>query len=420
MSGRGRVAVVGSGVSGLTAAYLLQRRFDVTLYEASDRLGGHAHTHDVVTLDAGTIPVDSGFIVYNDSTYPQLRRLLSELRVATQPTEMSMSIRCEGCGLEYAGGRGPGGLFAQPRSAVRPAFVKMLFEVRTFYQQARELIERGDDGLSLREFLVDGGFSAYFVRHFVVPVVSCVWSAGTEAALAYPARYLFVFLNNHGMLSVTGAPPWRTVTGGSRTYVERIAKELHAVQTTTPVRAVVRTAGEVEIHDDCDQVARFERVVMATHADDAARLLAPCREQESSTLGAFTYSRNETWLHADASVLPEAPRARSSWNYLLPNCQADTDAVLVSYDMNRLQSLPSRTPHITTLNATDRIDADLVVQRMTYEHPIYTLASVAAQQRLGDLNDGTIAFAGAYHGWGFHEDGCRSGVAAAASLGVTW
>jgi uncharacterized protein len=253
-----------------------------------------------------------------------------------------------------------------------------------------------------------------------VPVVSCVWSAGTEAALAYPARYLFVFLGNHGMLSVTGAPPWRTVTGGSRTYVERIAKELQAVQTSTPVRAVVRTSGEVEVHDDCDQVTRFERVVMATHADDAVRLLAQSTETERTILGAFTYSRNETWLHADASVLPEARRARSSWNYLLPGCQADTDAVLVSYDMNRLQSLPSRTPHIVTLNATDRIDPDLVVQRMTYEHPIYTLASVAAQQRLGDLNDGTIAFAGAYHGWGFHEDGCRSGVAAAASLGVAW
>jgi predicted NAD/FAD-binding protein len=419
-SGRGRVAVVGSGVAGLTAAYLLQRRFDVTLYEASDRLGGHAHTHDVVTPDAGTIPVDSGFIVYNDSTYPQLRRLLAELRVATQPTEMSMSIRCEGCGLEYAGGRGLGGLLAQPRSAVRPAFVKMLFEVGAFYRQARELMERGDDGLSLREFLVDGGFSAFFVRHFVVPVVSCVWSAGTEAALAYPAQYLFVFLDNHGMLSVTGAPPWRTITGGSRTYVERIAKELHAVQTATPVRAVVRTPGGIDVHDDCGQVARFERVVMATHADDAVRLLAPCTEPERATLGAFTYSRNETWLHGDASLLPEVRRARSSWNYLLPGCQAETDAVLVSYDMNRLQSLPSRTPSIVTLNATDRIDPDLVVHRMSYEHPIYTLASVEAQRRLGDLNDGTIAFAGAYHGWGFHEDGCRSGVAAAASLGVSW
>jgi predicted NAD/FAD-binding protein len=253
-----------------------------------------------------------------------------------------------------------------------------------------------------------------------VPIVSCVWSAGTEAALAYPARYLFAFLDNHGMLSVTGAPPWRTVTGGSRTYVERIAKELQAVQTATPVRAVVRTAGAVDVHDDCDQVVRFERVVMATHADDALRLLAPSSEKERATLGAFTYSRNETWLHTDASVLPEAQRARSSWNYLLPGCQADTDAVLVSYDMNRLQSLPSRTPHLVTLNATDRINPDLVLQRMTYEHPIYTLASVAAQRRLADLNDGTIAFAGAYHGWGFHEDGCRSGVAAAASLGVTW
>jgi predicted NAD/FAD-binding protein len=412
--------VVGSGVAGLTAAYLLQRQFDVTLYEASDRLGGHAHTHDVVSPDAGIITVDSGFIVYNDSTYPQLRRLLAELGVATQPADMSMSIHCDGCGLEYAGGRGPGGLLAQARSTVRPAFLKMLFEVGRFYRQAKAVIAAGDDGLTLRAFLAHGGFSDYFVRHFVVPVVSCVWSAATDAALEYPARYLFVFLDNHGMLSVTGAPAWRTVTGGSRTYVDRIAKELHAVQTATPVRSVARAAGQVEIRDEFDQVARFDGVVMATHADTALHLLERPTEAERSTLGAFTYSRNETWLHADASLLPTSKRARSSWNYLLPGCDTDTEAVLVSYDMNRLQSLASRTPYIVTLNATDRIDPDLVVARMTYEHPIYTLESVAAQHHLPGLNDGTVAYAGAYHGWGFHEDGCRSGVAAAASFGVTW
>jgi len=413
-------AVIGSGVSGLTAAYLLQRRFDVTLFEAAPRLGGHADTHDVVTPDAGTLPVDTGFIVYNDATYPHLRRLLAELGVPTQPTTMSMSIHCEGCGLEYAGGRGAGGVLAQPRSAVTPAFVRMLLEVKKFHRQAKAMVADGDDHLTLREFLTAGRFSRYFVRHFVVPVVSSVWSAATGVALEYPARYLFLFLDNHGMLSVAGSPAWRTISGGSRTYVEQISKGLHAVHTGTPVRSVARSAGRIEIRDECDQVSTFDRVVMATHADEALRLLHPGTAEERAALGAFSYSRNETWLHCDESLLPRAIRARSSWNYLLPTCDADTDAVLVSYDMNRLQDLPSHTPHLVTLNATDRIDPALVLDRMTYAHPIYSLASVAAQKKLPGLNDGTIAFAGAYHGWGFHEDGCRSGVAAAESLGVTW
>ena len=417
---RQRVAVVGGGVAGLTAAYLLQNRFDVTLYEAEERLGGHAHTHHVVTPDAGTIPVDSGFIVYNDSTYPLFRRLLGELGVSTQATEMSMSVHCDGCGLEYAGGRGLGGVLARPRSAVTPSFMKMLVEIKKFHRRAKVTIAQGDDGLTLREFLVQGGFSAYFVRHFMVPLVSSVWSAATTVALEYPARYLFMFFDNHGMLSVAGSPQWRTIDGGSRVYVERLAKGLHAVHTATPVRSVSRSSGRVEIYDECDDVATFDRVVMATHADDALRLLAYPTTRERAVLSAFGYSKNETYLHADESVLPQATRARSSWNYLLPDCDASTDSVLVSYDMNRLQSLPSRSPHLVTLNATERIDPDLVIERMMYEHPIYTLASVAAQRHLPGLNDGTIAFAGAYHGWGFHEDGCRAGVAAAASLGATW
>jgi predicted NAD/FAD-binding protein len=417
---RQSVAVVGAGVAGLTAAYLLQNRFDVTLYEAEDRLGGHAHTHHVVTQDAGTIPVDSGFIVYNNSTYPHFRRLLGELGVPTQPAEMSMSVHCDGCGLEYAGGRGVGGVLARPRSAVSPSFVKMLVEIKRFYRRAKVTIAQGDDGLTLRDFLVEGRFSPYFVRHFIVPLVSSVWSASTEMALEYPARYLFVFFDNHGMLSVAGSPQWRTIEGGSRVYVERLAKDLHAVHTATPVRSVSRSAGRFELHDDCDDVVTFDRVVMATHADEALKLLAYPTTRERAVLSAFRYSKNETYLHADEAVLPEAPRARSSWNYLLPGCDATTDSVLVSYDMNRLQSLPSRSPHLVTLNAGARIDPDLVLDRMMYEHPIYTLASVAAQRHLPGLNDGTIAFAGAYHGWGFHEDGCRAGVDAATSLGVMW
>jgi predicted NAD/FAD-binding protein len=414
------MAVVGSGVAGLTAAYVLQTRFDVTLYEADDRLGGHAHTHDVVTRDAGTIPVDTGFIVYNDATYPLFRRVLADLEVATQSADMSMSIHCQGCGLEYAGGRGPAGVLAQPRSVVSPRFLKMLAEVKKFHRQARAMIESGDDATTLGDFLAGGGFSDYFTRHFVIPIVSCVWSAGTGEARRYPARYLFIFLDNHGMLSVAGSPAWRTVTGGSRTYVDRLAKSVQAVLTSTPVRSVKRSDGGVEVRDDCDEVSFFDGVVMATHADTALGLLDHPTAEEQTVLGAFSYSRNRTWLHTDESVLPTSRRARSSWNYLLPTCDAETDGVLVSYDMSRLQSLPSRSTHLVTLNATDRIDPALVIDRMVYEHPIYTLESVAAQGHLATLNDGTMAYAGAYHGWGFHEDGCRSGIAAAASLGAAW
>jgi predicted NAD/FAD-binding protein len=417
---RQRVAVIGSGVSGLTAAYLLQRRFDVTMYESDDRLGGHAHTHDVVSPDGDVLAVDSGFIVHNSRTYPTLLRLFAELDVATQPTEMSMSIRCEGCGLEYAGARGLRGLFAQPRSLVRPAYLKMLLEVKRFHRQAARLLAAGDDDRTLADFLTAGRFSAYFVRHFMVPVVSCVWSSSPGDALDYPARYLFAFLDNHGMLSVTGTPQWRTVVGGSRVYVERAAKELSAVHLGTPVRAVRRTDSGVDVHDDDGGVAHFDRVVVATHADTALGLLAEPTAAERTVLGAFRYTRNQTVLHTDDRILPAARHARASWNYLMPTCATSSDDVLVSYDMNRLQRLGTATPYVVTLNPTDRIRPDTVAERMTYHHPTYTLASVAAQRRLPELNDDRIAFAGSYHGWGFHEDGARAGADAARSFGVTW
>ena len=218
------MAVVGSGVAGLTAAYLLQRRYDVTLYEAAERLGGHAHTHDVLTADAGTVAVDSGFIVFNEGTYPMLNRLFRELGVESRTTDMSMSIRCRGCGLEYAGGRGAGGVLARPRSAFRPAFLRMLADVTRFFRLAGDLLANGDDTLTLRQFLVSRRFSPYFVGHFMIPVVSCVLSTAPGEAALYPARYLFTFLESHGMLSLRPTSAWRTVVGGSRTYVERVTK----------------------------------------------------------------------------------------------------------------------------------------------------------------------------------------------------
>jgi predicted NAD/FAD-binding protein len=418
MSTRERVAVVGAGVSGLTAAHLLSRRYDVTLFEAEDRLGGHAHTHDV-----GTLAVDSGFIVHNEVTYPNLLRLFAELGVATQDSEMTMSVRDDATGLEYAGARGPRGLFAQPRNLTNPRFLRMLREVLRFHREAHAVLDGasplGDD-VTFGDFLDAGGYSDYFVEMFAVPVVSAVWSSGPELSRQYPARYLFAFLDNHGLLAVGGSHRWKTVVGGSRTYVERAAKGLSAVEVSTPVRAVTRTGAEVLVRDDADVERRFDRVVIAAHAPEALGMLAAPTPEQTAALGAFTYSRNETWLHTDTSVLPRAAGARAAWNLLrVPG----RDEVLVSYDMTRLMRLPSGPDgqtHVVTLNAGDRIDPARVIARMIYEHPVYTPESVAAQRLLPALNDDRLAFAGAYHGWGFHEDGCASGVRAAEALGVSW
>ncbi|MBA2323979.1 MAG: FAD-dependent oxidoreductase [Pseudonocardiales bacterium] len=426
-SGRSTAAVIGGGVAGLTAAYLLQRRCDVTLFEADDRLGGHAHTHELPTTDGGTAYVDSGFIVHNTRTYPNLLRLFGELGVATQESEMSMSVRCDGCGLQYAGGRklpglfpSAGGRFARP-NLLRPRYLRMLAEVPRFHAHARRVLAAPEaEDVTLGAFLAIGGYSRYFVDHFMLPVVSCVWSAGAELSARYPARYLFQFLEHHGLLSIGGSPTWRTVVGGSHRYVERLVKGLTAIEVSTPVRSLTRDAAGVEIRDDADSRRHFDHVVVATHPDQALALLGDPTDHERDVLGAFRYSSNETWLHHDTSILPRSAGARASWNYYKARCASDDSPVLVSYDMNRLQRLAEPADYVVTLNGTGRIDETHLIARMVYEHPIYTPESVAAQRRLPGLSSATTAYAGAYHGWGFHEDGCASGVRAAAALGAPW
>lgn len=422
-SERRRIAVIGAGVSGLTAAWVLQRDADVTLYEAEGRLGGHAHTHDVLRRGGSTVAVDTGFIVHNEKTYPVLLRLFAALGVATQPSDMSMSVRCDGCGLEYAGARGVKGLFPQPENLRNRAYLRMLAEVPKFHRAAHTLLaapEGGDGDETLGEFVARGQYSPYFVAHFLSPVVACVWSCAPDTALAYPARYLFAFLDHHGMLAVTGSPAWRTVVGGSRSYVERVGKDLSAVHTSTPVRALTRTADGVQIRDDAGQVATFDAAVVATHPHQALSLLAEPTAAEREVLGAIGYSTNHTVLHTDTRPLPRTAGAQASWNYRMDDCVADAESVLVSYDMNRLQALPGPERYVVSLNSPALVDEAKVIARMIYEHPIYTPTSVAAQRRLPELDDDRVAFAGAYHGWGFHEDGARSGLAAARRLGGHW
>jgi predicted NAD/FAD-binding protein len=409
----------------MTAAHLLQRQFDVHLFEADDRLGGHAHTHDVAMTNGQVAGLDSAFLVHNDRTYPNLLRLFAELGVATQESEMSMSVRCDGCGLEYAGSKGLGGLFAQRSNVIRPRYLAMLAQVKYFHRRARAVLEssphsNGADELTLQEFLQAGRFTRYFTNHFMLPLVSAVWSCGFDGARGYPARYLFTFLDNHGMLSVTGSPQWRTVVGGSRNYVERAAKNLTSVNTATPVRAVTRQADGVEVRDESDQLHHADHVVIATHPDQALALLADPTADETRLLGSFEYLPSTTLLHTDASVLPRNPAARASWNYRMDGCDSDDKRVKISYDLKILQRIADDADYVVTLNADGAVDPSRVLAEMTYAHPTYTRASVAAQREIHLLNDGRTAFAGAWQGWGFHEDGCASGVRAAQSLGAGW
>ncbi|WP_055540436.1 NAD(P)/FAD-dependent oxidoreductase, partial [Streptomyces neyagawaensis] len=352
-----RTAVVGAGVAGLTAAYILGRTRHVTLYEADDRLGGHAHTHELTSAHDGRVHrVDSGFIVHNRRTYPRLLRLFDELGVATQESDMSMSVRCEGCGLEYAGARGPAGLFARPGNLLRGRYLRLLAEVPVFHRAARRLLARGGDPpLTLGEFLDREGFSPYFRTHFMTPVVSAVWSCDAATAQRYPAAYLFRFLEHHGLLSVGGSPVWRTVTGGSREYVDRVAKHIGEVRAGTPVRAVRRHADGASVTAADGTTESYDAVVIAVHPDQALRMLADPTEAERNVLGAFRYSRNTTLLHTDPRLLPRSRGARASWNHLLPSCDAGADRVRVSYDMNRLQRLDATEHYVVTLGGEDRV-----------------------------------------------------------------
>jgi predicted NAD/FAD-binding protein len=394
---------------------------DVTLFEADTRLGGHADTHEVDGL-----AIDTGFIVHNRRTYPTLIRLFDELGVATQASEMSMSVRDEVAGLEYAGALGARGLFPTWRNLARPRFLRMLAEVPRFHRRAGALLERPADGVdgdqTLRDFLAEGGFSAYFCRQFMEPLVAAVWSCDPEVALDYPARYLFAFLAHHGMLSITGSPEWRTVAGGSREYVAKIAAGLPDIRLGTKVTSVRETSTGVEVTDGNGRMTAYDAAVIATHPDQALAMLESPTEAQRAALVALPYSENPALLHTDESLLPREHHARASWNFLRP--RVARGGVTVTYDLTRLQRLPTDTRYLVTLGAgdgvTSLVDPDRVIARMEYAHPLYTPESVAAQRRLPEANTDRVAFAGAYHGWGFHEDGARSGAAAAAHLGLAW
>ncbi|MCO5315117.1 MAG: DUF1365 family protein [Solirubrobacterales bacterium] len=427
-SPRQRVAVVGSGIAGLMAAHVISRSADVTLFEADDRLGGHADTHRVPTAD-GELAIDTGFIVHNNRTYPTLLRLFRELGVETRTAPMSMSIRSDeahhGSGLEYAGAKGLGGLFASPRNLLRPAYLRMLAEIPRFHRAARKLLDDNGDNadLTLREFLRAGRYSAYFIDHFMKPLVATVWSCDPLIADRYPARYLFRFLEQHGMLGIFGSPEWRTVVGGSGEYVRRIERGLITVGGTieigTGVVALREHPDRVELTDSHGRTRTFDRVVVATHPDQAVQILPPADRVRREILGAIPCSPNFLQLHTDTSVLPRSGRVRASWNHL---SRPAGGAVVVTYDLTSLMCLPAGdgTRYLATLNAPDLVDPARVITTREYSHPIYTPESVAAIGRAERLDTDRVAFAGAWRGWGFHEDGARAGLKAAERLGFTW
>ncbi|MEO6958145.1 MAG: FAD-dependent oxidoreductase, partial [Antricoccus sp.] len=394
-----------------------------SLYEADDRLGGHADTHQV-TVDGQTLQIDTGFIVHNDRTYPTLIRLFDDLGVVTQESDMSMSVRCDRTDLQYAGAKGALGIFAQPKSLVRPQYLRMLAEIVKFHRMAKALLAEQSTGpdQTLEAFLDDGGFSEYFKTFFMTPVVAAVWSCDPASALHYPARYLLAFLNNHGMLNVTGSPTWRTVVGGSKQYVQKIAANIGDIRLSSPVASVLESAAGVQITTVDGHSDTYDCVVIATHPNQALKMLTDPSAVQQEVLSAMPYSSNTALLHTDTSILPTAKAARASWNYLRPDAAMPQGQVTVSYDMTRLQRLPvvGGRRFIVTLGGAQLVDPNTIIEQMHYEHPIYTPSSVAAQQRLPLINTDRIVFAGAYHGWGFHEDGALSGLRAAQRLGARW
>ena len=408
-------------MAGLTAAHLLAERHTVTLFEADTRLGGHAHTQEVTAPDGGRVAVDTGFIVHNDRTYPTVLRLFGELGVATQETDMSMSVRSERSGLEYAGALGIGGLIPGWRTLRHGRYLRMLGEVRRFHRAARALLDTSGNDEPLHRFIRRERLSDYLVDNFLLPLVAAVWSCDAQTAAQYPARYLFTFLDHHGMLSVSGSPAWRTVTGGSRTYVDAVAAGVTraggSVRVGAPVERVTEQGGEVAVRAG-GRTDSFAAAVIATHPRQALELLAAPTADQRHVLGAIGYQTKNAVVHTDTALLPRAPRARASWNYQIRD---DGGEIAVTYDLTRLMRLPVRDHRIlVTMGRTDLVSPDTVIEEMRYAHPVYDTASVTAQQSLGTIETGRLAFAGAYHGWGFHEDGAAAGARAAVRFGGRW
>lgn len=405
-----RIAIVGSGIAGNVAAYHLCREHEITMYECGDHVGGHSHTHEV-WHEGRRLSVDTGFIVFNERTYPHFCALLRELRIDAQPSQMSFSVQCARTGLEY-NGTTLNSLFAQRRNLLRPAFWRMIADILRFNRRAPQLLQTDDGETSLSEYLRANGYSNQFIEHYILPMGAAIWSAGVPSMRQFPARYFIRFFHNHGMLSVDDRPQWLTIRGGSARYVEKLTQPFRSrIRLNTAVESVQRTPAGILLKAAGCETARFDRVFFACHSDQALRLLADASPAEREVLGAIGYQRNDVLLHTDVSVLPKRQLAWAAWNYHV--LERPADRVAVTYNMNMLQELGTRLPLLVSLNMTERIDPAAVLKRLTYEHPIHTPQAVAAQSRQAEINGvNRTYFCGAYWRYGFHEDGVVSALAA--------
>lgn len=407
-----QIAVVGSGISGLSAAWLLSKHHAVTLFEADARLGGHANT-----VEAGGVPVDTGFIVFNEKNYPNLTALFRHLGVQSEPTEMSFSVSLDGGRFEYSGS-GLAGLLAQPSNLARGRFWSMLRDLRRFYRDAPDDI--GSLGnLSLADYLALRGYGAAFRDDHLYPMAAAIWSTPVGDIGAYPARAFIRFFHNHGLLKLSGRPLWRTVRGGSRAYVQRLVEDYQGrIALSRPIARVIRSNLHVELVDAEGRAERFDHVVIATHANQALSMLGEPTSEERKLLGAFGYTQNDAVLHSDESLMPRRRRVWSSWNYLASREAGGARRLSVTYWMNRLQGLATERPLFVTLNPLREPNPASLICRERYAHPRFDAGAMQAQEQLWGLQGARRTwFCGAYFGAGFHEDGLQAGLAVAEALG---
>lgn len=409
-----KIAIIGTGIAGMTAAHRLCQEHDISVFEANAYIGGHTNTVEVE--QAGQrYAVDTGFIVFNDWTYPHFCALLEELGVASQPSNMSFSVRCERSGLEY-NGNSLNTLFAQRRNLLRPSFYRMLRDILRFNREAPALLEQDDESLTLDAYLLQGGYSREFRDHYIIPMGAAIWSAEPDIMRAFPARYFVKFFHNHGLLNVVERPQWRVIQGGSKRYIERLtAPYASQIRLHTPVQQIQRQRDQVLITPRGGETERFDAVVLACHSDQALSMLADPSTDEQAILGAIPYQENDAVLHTDARLMPRHKLAWAAWNYHLT--AEPRERVPVTYNMNILQNLQSPEPFCVTLNYNEAIDPAKILYRTTYHHPVYTPESVAAQRRRNYINGvNRTWYCGAYWYNGFHEDGVRSALDVVAGI----
>lgn len=404
-----KIAIIGSGIAGNVLAYHLNKQHDITVFEANSHIGGHTHTHSI-THEGLNYNVDTGFIVFNDRTYPHFIALLDELKVAWQPSQMSFSVLNEKTGLEY-NGTNLNSLFAQRSNIFKLSFHRMIRDILRFNKQALELLNDGNE-IKLGDYLSQGNYSQQFINHYIIPMGSAIWSTEAKQMLDFPARFFVRFFHNHGMLTVNNRPEWRTITGGSASYVNALTESfIHKIRLNIPIESVRRLKTSVRIKPLFSEEEKFDYVFFACHSDQALKLLSDKTDQESEILGAIPYQENMIYLHHDVSLMPKRKLAWAAWNYHVT--EQPLDRVAVTYNMNILQNLHSNEPLLVTLNHTDFINPAKVFKRIKYTHPIYTLAGASAQARHAEISGvNRTGFAGAYWRNGFHEDGVVSALEA--------